>query len=441
MFTCPRGWCCLAALVTGRYCIAQGTINVEDAVKLGLEKNPQVASGRAGVAAALANYRSLATLSPITLGVTQVQGTSTAPTINGTNNDTFIDLGETIDLSGQRRYQAAGADATFRSTLYQFQETLLGLEQQIRDAYWSLAAAQAQSQIADVSLKESQRVYDLTIKQEQAGAAPRGDVIRSSIDVANARQTLISAQGAEKTALHSFNVLLARPPEAVESLADNLASDGAAPPVAQLASLDDLDSQAKRNRPLLKSAAEQSKASTYAVRQAEASRWPDFTVDYQRSLRVPIDTFLFGLSFPLLDFGSVSQSIRSAKESRKQVDAQQLQTKQQVAQQVAQARTDLDVALQAAAGYKKEILDPSVTLLAMARLGYEQGATGILPVIDAESTIRNARVGYINALLSVYKAQDEVLAATGTHASGLAGGQVGLDSTPGSLSPRMKGSQ
>ena len=26
----------------------------------------------------------------------------------------------------------------------------------------------------------------------------------------------------------------------------------------------------------------------------------------------------------------------------------------------------------------------------MAKLGYEQGATGILPVIDAESTIRNA---------------------------------------------------
>ena len=49
----------------------------------------------------------------------------------------------------------------------------------------------------------------------------------------------------------------------------------------------------------------------------------------------------------------------------------------------------------------------------MAQLGYQQGATGILPVIDAESTIRNARVGYINSLLAVYKAQDEILAATG----------------------------
>jgi outer membrane protein TolC len=110
--------------------------------------------------------------------------------------------------------------------------------------------------------------------------------------------------------------------------------------------------------------------------------------------------------------------VKAAKQSRRQIEAQQEQTRLQIAQQVAQARADLDVAMQAAASYKKEILDPSVTLLSMAKLGYEQGATGILPVIDAESTIRNARVGYINALLALYKAQDEVLAATGTRPSG-----------------------
>ena len=100
---------------------------------------------------------------------------------------------------------------------------------------------------------------------------------------------------------------------------------------------------------------------------------------------------LFGISFPLLDFGSVNQSIRAAKEARKQADATKAQTAQQVEQQVAQAYSDLQAALDSAASYKTEILDPSSKLLDMAKLGYEQGATGILPVIDAESTIRNAR--------------------------------------------------
>ncbi|MFI5386738.1 MAG: TolC family protein, partial [Fimbriimonadales bacterium] len=323
------------------------------------------------------------------------------------------DLAETIDISGQRRYQAAGAGATCAATRYQFEETVLSLEQQIRDAYWSLAAATAQTKIAGVSLEEAQRVCDLTVKQEQAGSSPRGDVIRSSIDVANAKQTLIAAKGAEKSALIALNALLAWPSVSPENLSVNLADESAGPPTAELPAIDELNKQALRNRPLLRSAAEQSKAATFAVRQAEAARLPDLSIDYQRSTTQRIDTFLFAISLPILDFGSLNESIRSSKEARKQVEAQHAQTQLQVLQQVAQARSDLENALQAAASYKKEILDPSVTLLGMARLGYQQGATGILPVIDAESTIRNARVGYINAVLAIYKAQDELFAAVG----------------------------
>ncbi|HWD42074.1 MAG TPA: TolC family protein [Fimbriimonas sp.] len=409
-FQCVVGWLWLSA---GAVAGAQvPSLGVDDAVKIGLKKNPQVAAGRAGVASALATYRSAAALPPITLSGTHVQGTSTAPTLNGTNNDTFIDLGETFDLSGQKRYQAAGANATYKATKYTFDETLLTLEQQIRDAYWSLAAAQAQTKIADVSLKEAQKVYDLTVQQQTAGAAPRGDVVRSSIDVANAKQALLTAQGAERTALFTFNNLLARDPSTPTILADDLTTEDT-PPDFQVPDLKELSTEATKSRALVLSAEESRNAANYALRQAESSRFPDLGIDYQRSTQQSVDTILFTASIPLVDFGSVSQSIKAARESRKQAEAQLAQTRQQVQQQVAQAHADLELALKSAADYKKEILDPSTTLLDMAQLGYKQGATGILPVMDAESTIRSARVGYINSLLAAYKAQDEILAATG----------------------------
>ncbi len=415
-FHIPRLLAAFAILAIGPRCLARGQaegLTVDEAVKLGLLRNPQVAGGRAGVVSARANYLSLAALPPITLGATQVQGTSTAPTLTGESNDTILNLGETLDFSGQKRYQAAGANAQFRSTSFQFQETLLVLEQQIRDAYWSLAAAQAQSQIGQKSLDDSQRVYDLTLKQEQAGSAPRGDVIRASIDLANAKQTLLATQNGERTALLALNTLLARPPQTPEQLAVDLAADPSAPPTVDLPTLADLQKRALTARPLLKSAAALADMAKYSVRQAEASRLPDVSVSYQRSVRQSVDSVQFGAMMPLLEFGSVSQSIRAAREARKQADAQRLQTEQQVLQQVSQAHIDLEIAAQAAAGYKKDILDPSVTLLDMAQLGYKQGATGILPVIDAESTLRSARVGYINSLLAVYKARDELLAAVG----------------------------
>src|SRR5262249_41542943 len=101
-------WSLMSVAATGLLCssawASQDPLSVDDAVKVGLKNNPQVVAGKAGVESAYSNYRSIAAFSPITLTGTHVQGTSTAPTLNGTNNDTFVDLGETFDLSGQKRF-------------------------------------------------------------------------------------------------------------------------------------------------------------------------------------------------------------------------------------------------------------------------------------------------------------------------------------------------
>ena len=387
---------------------------LEEAVRIGVTRNPQTIAGLAGVASAAANYRSLAAFPSLQLGVTRAQGTSTAPTLNGTESDTFIDLGEVLDTSGQRRYQAAGARAQLGVTRYQWDESKLTLEQQIRDAYWSLAAAQALTQYSLESLQEAQRVNKLVHTQQEAGASPQVDVIRSSIDVANAQQAYITAQGAERSALAAFNLLLVRPPTMTIRLADSIEagvdSKATLPKLPELAAL---TKSALANRPLVKSAVEQIHVADYAVKQTRASRFPDLSVDYERSLQQTTETVLLSVHFPLLDFGSTSFSVKAAQETRKQAEAQKEQAEQQVIQQVAQAYQDAAQAQALLASYLSDILNPSVTLRDIAQLGYKQGATGILPLIDAETTLRNARTGYINSLLAVHKAQDELNAALG----------------------------
>lgn len=389
-------------------------LTVEEAVRIGATRNPQITAAVAGAASAQANYRSLSAFSSLQLGITRAQGTSTAPTLNGSSSDTFIDLGEVIDTSGQRRFQAAGAKALYGASRYQLEETRITLEQQIRDAYWSLAAAQALTQYSLESLQEAQRVNQLIHTQQAAGAAPQVDVIRSSIDVANAQQALVTAQGAERAALAALNLLLVRPPTAPVKLASEVAvgvNSKAAPP--NLPELSALTKTALANRPLVKSAVEMVHSAEYAVKQARAGRLPDLAVDYERSLEQGTDTVLLSVRFPLLDFGNTHYSIKAAEEMRKQAQAQKEQAEQQVIQQVTQAFQDATQAQTLLTSYLSDILNPSVTLRDMAQLGYKQGATGILPVIDAETTLRNARTGYINSLLAVHKAQDEIIAALG----------------------------
>ncbi len=391
-------------------------LTLDEAVRFGLRNNPQIAGGQAGVASAASNYRSLASPNTIDLGVTRVQGTSTAPSLTGSNSDTILDAGTSIDISGQRRFQAAGAKAQLGVTSYQFDETKLTLIQQIRDAYWALAAARAQSRIAQEILEAARRVNQLTRTQQNAGAAPQVDVIRSTIDVANAQQANVTAQGAEIAALSLLNVQIGRPPLAPVVLATELTETPASQlALPDLASLEELNRKSLIQRPLAKAAREQVRVAEYAYKQARAAQFPDLSVDYERSVQQPqpSDSLVFVMRFPLLDLGSLRNSIKSAAEAKKQADAQLRQTEQQVSQQVAQAYTDYNQARKQAVSYFTEILTPSIKLLAMAELGYKQGATGILPVIDAETTLRNARNGYVNAILSLYKARDEIEAAVG----------------------------
>ena len=395
-----------------------------DAVRIGLARNPQSAAGQAGVAAAAANYRSIAAFPSLNLGATHYAGSSPAPTLNGLTSDTVLDLGDTFDTSGQRRFQAAGARAQYNATEYQLEETRLTLTQQIRDAYWSLAAARAQTQIAQENLQDVQRVNQLTAVQLQAGSSPRVDVVRSGIDVVNAQQASISARGAEQVALSALNTLLARPPLAPVQLADSLAETSVTPALfINLPALPDLTRTAIANRPVVKAAQEQVAAADYTLKQTRAARYPDTSLDYQRSVQNSLQTVIVGLSVPIVDFGANRNAIQSADQAKKQAEFLLQQAQQQVAQQSAQAYTDYTQAEQLTAAYPAQILNPSETLLNMSEVGYKQGATGILPVIDAENTLRNARVGYINSLLALYRARNEILAATGGLPSATAAAQ------------------
>ena len=404
---------CLVAICAAASAQTTPTLSVEEAVDYGLHHNPQISGGLATVAAALATYQSIGVLPNFIFGLSQVQGTSSAPSITGDTRDTFFSLSTTFDISGQRRYQAAGANASFKATGHQFHETILSLEQQIRDAYWSLAAAQASTRLSKKSLEDAQKVYDLTVTQEKVGTSPKGDVLRSSIDVAIARQSLLSAEGAEESALIALNTLLARPSRTATPLRDDI-SDERKLPASPVAPSDVLLQLALENRPLLKASAESVNSARFGVHQAEAARLPDLNIQYERSTVQQLDALSLTLSFPLFDFGSIRESVRAAKENRKVVEYQKKSTEAQIAQQVSQARSDLDFAIKAARSYRTELLEPSAKLFEMANLGYQNGATGILPVIDAASTLRNARVGYIATLLAIHKADDELNAAIGT---------------------------
>ncbi len=387
-------------------------LSIEGAIRLSLQNNLLIQSDSLGVNASYNTYRSIAAFPNFIFGFSQVQGSSSAPSLTGDNRDTILEVSGSFDISGQKRYQAAAAHETFTGVQAQHLESLLKLEKQVRDAYWSLSAAQSQVRIADESVSEANRIYELTIQQERAGTAPKADVLRASIDLANAKQAQMVAKGSQLSAQLELTGLLALSTDADVFTVTDMEGDSGYLARLKVPAVEEALANALKTRPTLTAARSQLSSSGYSLRQVEASRIPDLNVQYQRSAQQQVDALSLTLSFPLFDFGGISHAIRSARDSRRQAELQIRQTELQVKREVKQAIVDLDSAIHAASSYEKEILGPSRQLLEMAKVGYQQGATGILPVLDAESTLRNARVGFTASLLAVHKAENELLAAT-----------------------------
>ena len=397
-----------------------GPISVEQAVMLGLRRSPATAAAAAGVASSEASYKALSSFSGVNLGATTVTGNSDNYSVTGLSHDTFADVGVVIDTSRQRHDQASSAKFTYLSQKSQLNETVLALEQQIRDAYWTLAAARAQTAFANENYQDAEKTEALTQRQYEVGAAPRADIIRAQISAENNSQSLIAAQASETAAVVALNTLLNRPASAPIQLVDNLQGVANAPDSAPksafpevLPDLTQTTQMAIANRPLVTSADQAISAARFTVAQQRAARRPDVSADFDQSVEQNVSELVLGIHMPLGDFGGIRNTILSAQKATDQAQDLAAQARQQVTQQVAQGYSDYLQGQMLASSYKTRILAPSETLLGMTQEGYQRGKMTILDVLDAENDVRTARTGFVSSLLSLYKASDELRAAEG----------------------------
>ncbi len=132
-----------------------------------------------------------------------------------------------IDLWGRLRSikQAAQADAQTVAADYQFAQYSLAAS--IARGYFAAIDAAIQRDVANRSVENLERIYQLIQLQTLEGVASAQDLAVTQSDLAAARSRLIAAKGAHRNALRALQLLLGRYPSAEIELRDTLP---AAPP-------------------------------------------------------------------------------------------------------------------------------------------------------------------------------------------------------------------
>lgn len=194
------------------------TLSLDEAVQAALRHSPQMAQAEGALQNAAWGERTawgafLPSLSFSTGGSRSSQtrfNPQTNTSVQGSSDSYSAGLSSSIELfSGGRRFaqmrQAQAQTATAQASLIEqrFAVTLAA-----KNAFFNVLRAEDLIRVAEVRIQNAQEGLDAATQRAQVGSATRSDVLRSGLELTNARQALLQARNQRRTAAYALGRLV-----------------------------------------------------------------------------------------------------------------------------------------------------------------------------------------------------------------------------------------
>jgi outer membrane protein TolC len=414
MSTVARGLFLLAAVTAGA--LAQEspvlTIDLPDALSRARAYSAQFLA--AGTAAALARedrVQARATLLPSLNSLSEMIYTQP----NGTPAGVFVANNGVHEYAQQavvhaepfsvthfaeyRRAQAAEAAAAARQEV-----AARGLAATVIQSYYGLAVAERHLTNAARSADEAQNFLDITQKQEQGGEAAHADVVKAALQLEQRKRDLSDAQVAEAHARIALAVIMLPDITQRFEIVDDLKPD------TPLMPMDEFRGLALNNSPDVRAAQLGVQEANHGVRAAKGVYYPSLVFDYFYGIDAnnfgvfaPDGTRNLGsvvqgsITIPVWNFGANQSRVRQAEIQRRQAETDLSLARRQLQGAIAAYYVEAQTA-RGQIDSLRTSLDLAEESLKLTLLRYQAGEATALEVVDAQTTLAQARNGYADGL-------------------------------------------
>lgn len=280
-----------------------------------------------------------------------------------------------------------------------------GLAATVVQDYYSLLAAQRKYANAQQSLSEAGQFADITRKLEAGGEAAHSDTIKAEIQLGQRERDEQDAKLAVERNRIGFAVLLFTAYTQEFSVADDLST---APPLPSFTEVQDL---AGRNNPDIRAAQAVVRQEKYELASARAGYFPTLSFDYffgidanqyaiynREHLRNLGSAAQGTLTIPVWNWGATHSKVRQSelrlRQARLDLSLAQRQLLANLNSFFLEAQT-----AGAQVDSLRRAVDLSAESLRLTLLRYQAGEVTVLEVVDAQSTLTQARNAYADGLV------------------------------------------
>lgn len=383
-------------------------LDVEDVIRLVLERNPSIYSARAAWSEARARSEQAGALDDPMLDLTGAPGSFGSSTVPSAYR---VEITQSFPIFGQRGLRRSAAEAEAKGVGWDLRAAQLELVREARSAYaeyWQIGRASALNRELKDLLPELRRV---TLAKYAAGQVGQQEPLQVDAELAMLDHQAVIIERQRRITEATLNVLMHRP-----------AGERLPPPPAELALPDtslvhsELAPHARALRPELRAADARVEASRAQVSLAgrEAFPEPSFGVAYDRFWSEPELRTSVGVTMNLpINFARRS-SARSEAETR--LTASEAQS--------AAMLDSIDYQIEvAAARFHEEAHDVEISrtrlvplaerILRSARASYEANRTDFLTVLGSLRGFLEARLEADQSVAMLYQARADLDRALG----------------------------
>jgi cobalt-zinc-cadmium efflux system outer membrane protein len=377
----------------------QGALSRAEALRLAETYNARLVAAACSVDAA--EGRALqAGLRPnpdVEVEVEDVAGTGGGSVFGGAVTTTR--LGQRLELGGKRAARMRQAEAETELGRWDVRGLQQNLRQDTATAFVAVLAAQERLRLVQEAGDLAQRLVDTVSERVRAGKDAPLELSKAKVAAASRRIELRRADGGLQAARVALAALWGGDTATFARAEGDLAAIPTVPALARL--LDAVEGNPDLAR--WQTAAVQRSA---AVDVARAGRLPDVTLAVGAAWSAADDeaTFLLSAAVPLQLFDRNQGAIREACAGLRQVAAERRALEIELRAALAAVHQDFTTAQAETLSLAGELLPEAAKAMEAARQAYVQGKTGYLDVQDAQQTLFEAQMQYVDALQTCHDA-------------------------------------
>lgn len=394
-------------LISGMISLALGVVtasaepavevySLDTIVDLALAKNPLVSSAVGNIEQQKGQQTAAGAYPNPTVsshsGHGRLKDTTVGPPENVSSLTEYsVTVGQPVEWPALRAARQQVADLGLATANVGLLETRLNLASQVKAAFYDLLLAQQQAHLARQNLDTVEGVARIVKARVKSGEAPQFEAIKAEVEVLKARQQLTRSDNVVRISRVVVDTLTGG------ALGATYTVQGEFRMVPRGLSIERLMARMMEQHPTIQRLLRSVEQSEWKIEFERQARVPTVTVNGSYWREIGREAFQGGLSVPVPLWYRRQGEIASSLGVKRREEAELLRTRNELGRAVYQHYQDVHTTAELIEVFDKGLLKQAQEALRLAQFSFEQGASSLLEVLDAQRVQRQILLDYAEA--------------------------------------------